>query len=90
MVQNVYSDAAFDLGGGYNVVASLMTEGSFIDNAAGNNARIYSIIEREFDRSLHRHVAIGWFVQFLPSTADLCFNRAQHFSGKIVEHADGD
>jgi hypothetical protein len=44
---------------------------------------------RECNRSLHRHVAICRFVQFLPSRPDLVFNRAQDSSRKIPEGANG-
>jgi hypothetical protein len=46
-------------------------------------------LRRDCDRSLHRHVAIGRFIEFLPHP-DLVFNRAQDSSRKIPEGADAD
>ena len=66
------------------------------DDSESKPAKLLGVVEKqtrvapECDRSLHRHVAICRFVQFLPGHPDLAFNRAQDSSRKIPEGADAD
>jgi len=68
------------------LIAILRIQGIISLGVVGNEREL----RREHYRSLHRHVAICRFIQFLPSAADLSFNRTQHSSCKIEESADGD